>query len=162
MAKRYPGRTSFTQWRRTPYRKKHRLVGIVINNYLRHWRDCEDARCRRARSCQDHECNWQRLETLATFDERMRVREQTGRWKRLLSIGSSKGSEGSKQYCAGDETVGRLLKAVAHRGAAAEDRRLAASSPGSPGLQKSPPQPPIAAEAGHGTFIAFGSYGINY
>jgi len=98
MRKRFPGRMTLTQWRRTPYRRKHRLVGIAINNRFGYWRDCADARCRRARSCQDYECYWRRLDALASFEDKMRVRGKAAPWRRLLSIGSSKGSEGRKQY----------------------------------------------------------------
>jgi hypothetical protein len=93
MTKNYPGRMTFTQWRRTPFRWKHRLVGLAVNNRLRYWRDCEDARCRRARWCQDYECYWRRLQKLHP-DERMKIRTIGERWGKLLWIGSKKGSEG--------------------------------------------------------------------
>ena len=98
MRKRFPGRMTLTQWRRTPYRKKHRLVGIAINNRFGYWRDCADARCRRARSCQDHECYWRRLGKLPTADDVLRVRTRAKPWEKLLWIGSSKGSEGRMRY----------------------------------------------------------------
>jgi hypothetical protein len=97
MKKKFPGRMSFTQWKRTPYRKKHRLVGIAINNRFRYWRDCPDARCRRARCCQDYLCYWRRLQDLP-HEERMRVRTRAEPWAKLLRFGSSKGSEGRMQY----------------------------------------------------------------
>jgi len=98
MRKRYPGGMTLTQWRRTPFRVKHRLVGIAINNHFGYWRDCRDARCRRARSCRDHECYWRRLAALPSFDDQMRVRKKAGPWKELLWIGSALGSEGRMQY----------------------------------------------------------------
>ena len=65
MRKKFPGRMTYTQWLRTPFRRKHRLLGLTLNTRVfRYWRDCGDARCRRARACQDHECYWRRLEKL--------------------------------------------------------------------------------------------------
>lgn len=98
MSKKYPGRMTYTQWRRTPFRKKHRLLGLTLNNRFRYWRDCEDARCRRARSCQDHECYWRRLSKLPSSDDVLRVRTKAEPWTKLLWIGSSEGSEGRKLY----------------------------------------------------------------
>ena len=67
MPKKFPGRMTYTQWKRTPFRQKHRILGITLNTRVfRYWRDCDDARCRRARSCQDHECYWRRLRKLPT------------------------------------------------------------------------------------------------
>jgi hypothetical protein len=98
MRKKYPGRMTFTQWRRTPFRVKHWLIGIAINDHFGYWRDCKDARCRRARSCQDYRCYWRRLHALPTLDEQSRVRSQTKPWQELLSIGSIKGFEGMPLY----------------------------------------------------------------
>jgi hypothetical protein len=97
MPKKYPGRMTLTQWRRTPFRLKHRLVGLAINNHFSFWRDCKDARCRRARSCQDYQCYWRRLAALS-FDEQMRVREKVKPWDKLLAIGSTRGFEGMSLY----------------------------------------------------------------
>ena len=98
MPKKYPGRMTFTQWLRTPFRAKHRLVGLAINNHFRYWRDCKDARCRRARSCQDYECYWRRLAAMPSLDDQFHVRGKTEPWRKLLWIGSTRGSEGRKQY----------------------------------------------------------------
>jgi hypothetical protein len=98
MTKKYPGRMTLTQWRRTPFRKKHRLVGIALNNHLRYWRDCADARCRRARSCQDFECYWRRMAKLPTDDAKVKMRSLAAPWTKLLWIGSAKGSEGRMLY----------------------------------------------------------------
>lgn len=99
MPKRFPGRMTFTQWKRTPWRKKYRIVGVALNTTVfRYWRDCADARCRRARTCCDFECYWRRLESIPSFDDRMRVREKAKPLERLLWIGSRKGSEGRVRY----------------------------------------------------------------
>jgi len=63
-----------------------------------HQRDCGDARCRRARSCQDHECYWRRLQKLPTTDEMSRVRERAEPWTKLLRVGSIEGSQGRMRY----------------------------------------------------------------
>jgi hypothetical protein len=88
---------TFTEWRRTPFRIRHRLIGVWINDRFRHWRSCADPRCRRARSCQDHACYWRRLATMS-FDEQMRVRKAAEPLAKLLWIGSSLGSEGRPRY----------------------------------------------------------------
>ena len=76
MPKKFPGRMTYTQWKRTPFRQKHRILEITLNTRVfRYWRDCEDARCRRARACQDHECYWRRLQKLPR-EEESRVRNQ--------------------------------------------------------------------------------------
>jgi hypothetical protein len=56
MSTKYPFGMTYTQWRRMPFRTRHRLIGLMINNRFRHWRSCADARCRRARACQDYLC----------------------------------------------------------------------------------------------------------
>lgn len=99
MTKKFPGRMTFTQWKRTPFRRRHRLLGLTLNTKVFHyWRDCGDARCRRARSCQDHECYWRRLQKLPTIDDTLRVRKKAESWTWLLSVGSRQGSEGRKPY----------------------------------------------------------------
>lgn len=99
MPKKFPGRMTYTQWVRTPWRKKHRLLGLTLNTRVfRYWRDCEDARCRRARACQDHECYWRRLQKLPTTDDVLRVRKRAESWTWLLGEGDSKGSEGRMRY----------------------------------------------------------------
>jgi hypothetical protein len=93
----YPRRMTYTQWRRTPFRMRHWLVGLAINDQFRYWRSCADPRCRRARRCQDYECYWRRLQELP-FEEQMRVRAAAGPLAKILWIGSSKGSEGRPVY----------------------------------------------------------------
>jgi hypothetical protein len=97
MPTKYPGGMRLTQWRRTPFRTRHRLLALAINNALGHWRSCVDRRCRRARFCQDHECYWRRLEQM-TYDEQMRLREATAPLVKLLWIGCIKGSEGRPRF----------------------------------------------------------------
>jgi hypothetical protein len=97
MKKRYPQGMTYTQWRRTPYRIKHRLVGLALNDQFRYWRTCADARCRRARACQDFECYWRRLNEMP-LEEQMRVRAAARPLVELLGIGSTKGSEGRWLY----------------------------------------------------------------
>jgi hypothetical protein len=92
MKPKYPGGMTFTQWRRTPYRIKHRLVGVAINGRFGYWRSCPDPRCRRARQCQDYDCYWRRLDEMAV-DDRSRVRKAAEPLAKLVWIGSSKGAE---------------------------------------------------------------------
>jgi hypothetical protein len=68
MKTRYPGGMSYTEWKRTPFRVRHRLVGFAINNMLRYWRSCGNANCRRARACQNFACYWRRLQELSFED----------------------------------------------------------------------------------------------
>jgi hypothetical protein len=69
----------------------------MIVDHLRYWRCCADARCRRARACQDYQCYWRRLRKLPV-DEMLRVRESVKPFAQLLWIGSDKGSEGRPLY----------------------------------------------------------------
>jgi hypothetical protein len=93
----YPRGMTCTQWRRTPFRIKHGLIGLAINDALRHWRACRDRSCRRARACQGYTCYWRRLEPLP-FAEQMRARKAAEPLAKLLWIGSGKGSEGRPLY----------------------------------------------------------------
>jgi len=97
MPTKYPNGMRLTQWRRTPFRIRHRLLAFAINNALGHWRSCADRRCRRARGCQDHECYWRRLEQM-TYEEQMRMREAATPLAKLLWIGCIKGSEGRPRF----------------------------------------------------------------
>jgi len=97
MPTKYPNGMRSMQWRRTPFRIRHRLLAFAINNALGHWRSCADRRCRRARGCQDHECYWRRLEQM-TYEEQMRMREAATPLAKLLWIGCIKGSEGRPRF----------------------------------------------------------------
>ena len=93
----YPQGMTYTAWRRTPFRTRHRLIGLFINDHLLYWRSCGDARCRRARSCQDYQCYWRRLRKMP-FDEQMQRRESVKPMAKLVWIGSPTGSEGRPLY----------------------------------------------------------------
>jgi hypothetical protein len=97
MKGKYPARMSLSQWRRTPFRIKHRLVGLALNDRFGYWRSCADARCRRARGCQDYTCYWRRLDALS-LEEKRRRRDAAAPLAKLLWIGSSKGSQGRLPY----------------------------------------------------------------
>lgn len=97
MKNKYPQGMTYTQWRRTPFRVRHRLVGRAINDRFGYWRSCADARCRRARACQDYTCYWRRLQD-KPFDEQMRIRTAAAPLAKILWIGCNKGSEGRPLY----------------------------------------------------------------
>jgi hypothetical protein len=92
MKGKYPRGMTYTQWRRTPYRTKHAIVGVALNDLFGHWRSCPDHRCRRARRCRDYRCYWRRLSQLP-HEEQMRLRTRAEPLAKLLSIGSGQGSE---------------------------------------------------------------------
>ena len=92
MQTKYPQGMTYTQWRRTPFRQRHRLIGLMINNHFRYWRACADAHCRRARACQDFQCYWRRLQQMP-LEDGLRVRAAAKPLAKLLWIGCSKGSE---------------------------------------------------------------------
>jgi hypothetical protein len=97
MQGKYPERMTYTQWRRTPFGMKHRLVGLAINNRLGYWRACQNHRCRRARGCQDYNCYWRRLLALPV-DQRGPVRKAAEPLAKLLWIGRSRGAERYQVY----------------------------------------------------------------
>jgi hypothetical protein len=98
MPTKYPNGMRSMQWRRTPFRVRHRPLAFAINNALGHWRSCADRRCRRARGCQDHECYWRRLEQMTYEEQQMRMREAAAPLAKLLWIGCIKGSEGRPRF----------------------------------------------------------------
>jgi hypothetical protein len=85
----YPQGMTFTQWRDTPYRIKHRLVGLALNDLFRYRQTCSDRRCRRARLCQDYTCYWRRWHALKTSDEVLAMRGRAQPLAKLLEIGPS-------------------------------------------------------------------------
>jgi hypothetical protein len=93
MKGKYPGGMTLTQWRRLPFMARHRLVGLTLNAQFGYWRSCADARCRRARTCQDYTCYWRRMRPLS-HEEMMRVRGLAEPLEKILWIGSRKGSQG--------------------------------------------------------------------
>jgi hypothetical protein len=44
MPTKYPNGMRSMQWRRTPFRVRHRPLAFAINNALGHWRSCADRR----------------------------------------------------------------------------------------------------------------------
>jgi hypothetical protein len=71
MQSKSPQRMTYTQWRRTPFRTRHRLIGLLLNDHFRYWRLCADARCRRARRCQDYQCYWRNLSGKSLDEQRV-------------------------------------------------------------------------------------------
>ena len=99
MRKKFPGRMTYTQWLRTPFRKKHRLLGLWLNTKVfRYWRDCDDVRCRRARCLPGSRMLLAAAAKLPNTDEVSRVRKKAKSWTWLLWEGSTKGSEGRMRY----------------------------------------------------------------
>lgn len=97
MKTKYPQGMTLKQWSRLPFRLKHKLVGILINDRFGYWRDCGDNRCRRARSCQDYECYWRRKGALSEA-EQDRARKAVEPLVKMLWIGVKKGTEGLWLY----------------------------------------------------------------
>jgi hypothetical protein len=76
---------------------RHWQVGRAINNALRYWQSCANARCRRARACQDFTCYWRRLQALS-FEDAPQVRKRAEPLAKLLSIGCTLGAESRPLY----------------------------------------------------------------
>ena len=90
----YPRRMTFTQWRRFPYRRKHWLIAQAQCDLLGYWHDCQKLRCRRAPKVPfPHPCYWNRKQKMSDA-ERARADALCEPLRELMSIGSSKGSEG--------------------------------------------------------------------
>jgi hypothetical protein len=91
---RFPLRMTRTQWIVLPYRLRHAYVAYAQCMLLGHWRDCAQARCRRARRClSPHPCYWDRKSAM-TPAERAKAEAACRPLRGLLSLGSLKGSEG--------------------------------------------------------------------
>jgi hypothetical protein len=85
---------TFTQWRRVPYRRKHWLIAQAQCDLLSHWHDCAKPRCRRARSCLfPQPCYWDHKRQMSAA-ELAQADAACKPLRELMSIGSSKGSEG--------------------------------------------------------------------
>lgn len=97
MKGKFPGGMRLAQWSRLPFRLKHKLVGIALNDRFGYWRDCPNGRCRRARSCQDYHCYWRRKHALPDA-EQDRVCKAAEPLVELLWVGITKGSEGLSFY----------------------------------------------------------------
>jgi hypothetical protein len=90
----YPRRMTFSQWRRVPYRRKHWLIAQEQCDLLGYWRDCAKARCRRVRWCvSPHPCYWDRKAKMSEAELAL-ADAACKPLRELMSIGSSKGSEG--------------------------------------------------------------------
>jgi hypothetical protein len=78
---RFPLRMTRKQWSMLPYAERHAYVAQAQCNLLAYWRDCANARCRRARCCLfPHP--WAKADAVCRP------------LRALLSIGTLKGSEG--------------------------------------------------------------------
>jgi hypothetical protein len=71
MQSKSPQRMTYTQWRRTPFRTRHRLIGLLLNDHFRDWRSCADACCRRTRRCQDYQYYWRNLSGQSLDEQRV-------------------------------------------------------------------------------------------
>jgi hypothetical protein len=90
----YPRRMTYRQWRRVPYRKKHALIAQAQCTLLGYWRDCANARCRRARECLvPHPCYWDRKRQMSEA-EWAQADGLCTPLRALMRIGSTKGAEG--------------------------------------------------------------------
>ena len=91
---RYPRRMTLTQWRRLSYRHRHWYLAQAQCTLLRFWRDCKNARCRRARRCLvPIPCYWNRKEAMPAAE--WAVADAACRpLRELLRLGSLRGAEG--------------------------------------------------------------------
>jgi hypothetical protein len=91
---RFPTQMTRKQWSLLPYHQRHFLLAFAQCNLLGYFRDCKNARCRRARRClKPQPCYWDRK--LAMPPEQWAKAEKLCKPLRaLLPIGSRKGSEG--------------------------------------------------------------------
>jgi hypothetical protein len=48
---RFPRRMTLKQWSLLPYRERHAYLAQAQCTLLAYWRDCANARCRRAHRC---------------------------------------------------------------------------------------------------------------
>lgn len=90
----YPLRMTFRQWRRLPYPYKHWEITRAQCNLMGYWRDCKTMRCRRAHGCLfPDQCYWARKSALSA-SEQNRMDALCTPLRKLLDIGSRRGSEG--------------------------------------------------------------------
>ena len=91
---RFPMRMTRKQWSLVPYPQRHAFVAQAQCNLLGYFRDCKNARCRRAKVCiKPQPCYWDR-----------KLAMPPGQWAKAearckpirapLAIGSRKGAEG--------------------------------------------------------------------
>jgi hypothetical protein len=85
---------TFTQWRRALYRRKRWIIAQAQCELLGYWLNCKHSRCQRKRRCLfPHPCYWERKQQMSDA-ERARAQALCAPLRELMSIGSSKGSEG--------------------------------------------------------------------
>jgi hypothetical protein len=90
----YPRRMTFSQWRRLGYRQKYWIITQMQCTLLGYWKDCRIRRCRRQRKCYIPDpCYWDHKSQMSR-EEWARAAAQCQPLRKLLHIGSSKGSEG--------------------------------------------------------------------
>ena len=91
---RFPRRMTLKQWSLLPYRERHAYLAQAQCTLLDYWRDCANARCRRAHRCLvPQPCYWERKQAM-TPAEWAKAKEACRPLRALLSFGSLKGSEG--------------------------------------------------------------------
>jgi hypothetical protein len=91
---RFPRRMTLKQWTTLPYRERHAYLAQAQCTLLEYWRDCAQARCRRAQRCLvPYPCYWQRKHAM-TAAEQAEAERACGPLRALLSLGSLKGAEG--------------------------------------------------------------------
>jgi hypothetical protein len=91
---RFPLRLTRKQWSVLPYRYRHAYVAQAQCTLLGYWRDCKNARCRRARRCLFPDpCYWDRKRAMSGA-EWAKAEAACRPLRELLSFGSLKGSEG--------------------------------------------------------------------
>jgi len=57
---------TFQQWSVLPYRERHAYLAQAQCTLLEYWRDCANARCRRAHRCLvPYPCYWERKQAMA-------------------------------------------------------------------------------------------------
>ena len=91
---RFPLRLTFTQWKALPIRRRHAYLAQAQCTLLGYWRDCAKLRCRRAQRCLfPQPCYWERKAAMPP-EQWAKADAACRPLRKLLSIGSSKGSEG--------------------------------------------------------------------
>jgi hypothetical protein len=91
---RFPRRMTLSQWRALPYRERHAYLAQAQCTLLEYWRDCAQARCRRAQRCLvPYPGYWERKQAMSAA-EQAQAERACQPLRALLSLGSLKGAEG--------------------------------------------------------------------
>jgi hypothetical protein len=91
---RFPNRMTRKQWSLVSYQNRHALVAQAQCTLLGYWRNCKNARCRRARFCvKPQPCYWDHKFAMPDA-EWAKAEARCKPIRALLAIGSRKGSEG--------------------------------------------------------------------